>query len=195
MNIVIASSNKGKIKEIQAILDMANVIAYSDLKKTIEIIEDGSSFEENSFIKAKAIWEYCKDENIDYVLADDSGLIIPEFNGEPGIYSARYAGENASDEDNNTKVIKNLNDKGLSESKAYYFSSICLYNGVDKHISEGYLHGKVINQINGSNGFGYDPIFVANGMSETLGMVSLDVKKTISHRLEALNKIRDFLQQ
>ncbi len=194
MNIVIASSNKGKIKEIQAILDMANVRAYSDFKENIEIIEDGISFEENAIIKAKAVWEYLKGENIDYVLADDSGLIVPSFDGEPGIYSARYAGENASDEDNNKKIIESLNKQNLKEAKAHYFSAICLFDGKEKHISEGYLHGKIINHCVGNNGFGYDPLFIPDKMDKTLGEVSLDVKKTISHRLEALNKIRDFLK-
>jgi XTP/dITP diphosphohydrolase len=194
MDIVIASSNKGKIKEIKVILNMANVIPYSDFKKEIEIIEDGSSFEENAFIKAKAVWEYLKDENIDYVLADDSGLIVPEFNGEPGIHSARYAGENASDKDNNKKIIKTLNEKDMKETKAYYFSAICLFDGAKKHISTGYLYGKIINKTIGSNGFGYDSLFIPNNMSQTLGEISLDIKKTISHRLEALNKIRNFLE-
>jgi len=194
MRIAIASSNKGKIKEIQAILNMAEIIAYSEIKPPIEVAEDGESFEENAIIKARAIWKYLESDNIDYVLSDDSGLIVPLFNDEPGIYSARYAGENATDDDNNQKIIQNLNSKNIKETKAHYISVICLFDGVKTHTSKGYLYGKVINKTIGDNGFGYDPLFIANEMNKTLGEVSLDIKKKISHRVEALNQISNLLK-
>ena len=186
MNIVIASSNKGKIKEIKVILNMANVMPYSDFKKEIEIIEDGSSFEENAFIKAKAVWEYLKDENIDYVLADDSGLIVPEFNGEPGIHSARYAGEGATDVDNLQKLIYDIKEKDISSTLAYYTAAIAIVSKYGEFVVHGWMYGKVIDESRGDGGFGYDPIFVPDGYSQTLGELDDEVKSDISHRAKAL---------
>ena len=176
---------------------MAEIIPYSDIKPEIEIIEDGKSFEENATIKAKTVWKYLSNSNIkfDYILADDSGLIVPAFNNEPGIYSARYAGENASDEDNNNKIILSLKEQNLKKTKAHYISAICLYNGKDKHISKGYLYGNITNKAIGNNGFGYDPLFTAKGMDKTCGEISLEEKKKISHRTEAIKKLLVFLYQ
>ena len=189
MQIILASSNKGKIREIKKLLPEHDVVAYSDILGAFEIIENGNSFKENAIIKAQAVDEKLKEKGLEnyIVIADDSGITVPALNFEPGIYSARYAGENASDEENNKKIIKKLNEKSLNEADAFY--TACLAIGYQNSIytTHGWLYGKVINEIRGDNGFGYDPLFVPNGFNQTLGQLDENLKKDIGHRAKGLN--------
>jgi XTP/dITP diphosphohydrolase len=204
MRLIIASGNQGKINEIKASLSKFDIVSYFDLVDSINIVEDGDSYEENAKIKAFAIYEYIYNimKEDDFILSDDSGISIESLNGEPGIYSARYAnkvidGEEiiASDIDNVNKVIDNLKLKGLQSSKAFYTSALVLVNKKKEHkCFIGHMNGKVINTIVGDNGFGYDPIFVPDGFECTLGEISLNKKQKISHRNKSIFKMKEYLQ-
>ncbi len=187
--IILASSNNGKIKEIKKILPQYDVIPYSDITGSFEIIEDGNSFKENAIIKVKAVVD--KLRQIDYksnyiVIADDSGITVPLLNNEPNIYSARYAGTDATDKQNNEKLIKKLKDKEIKRTQGYY--TACLAIGYKNNIytTHGWMYGDVIDEQIGDGGFGYDPLFIPKGHGETLGTLDENIKKDIGHRAKAL---------
>jgi XTP/dITP diphosphohydrolase len=194
MKIILASANKGKIKEIKEYCDY-EVIAYSDLLEPFEIIEDGKTFKENALIKARSIYEKLKDKERDFVvLADDSGISVPLLGGEPGIFSARYAGCGASDKDNLFKLINELKSLGVSKTPAFYTAAMALVDDKGNEWSvHGWMHGDVIDKSRGENGFGYDPIFVPLGFDKTLGELESDVKRELSHRSKAIKLIKTIL--
>ena len=188
MKIVLASSNKGKIKEIQNLLPECEVVAYSEILGNFEIVEDGNSFKENAIIKAKSVMKKLQEigEVDSLVIADDSGLTVPLLNNEPNIYSARYAGLNATDEENNNKLIKKLQEKKCEKAEAFY--TACLAIAYKKNIftTHGWMYGNVIDKSVGEGGFGYDPLFIPNGYETTLGILDENIKKKIGHRAQAL---------
>lgn len=186
MKIVLASGNKGKIEEFKTLLPSCEIVTYKELLGDIEIIEDKDSFKGNAIKKAQSIYDLLKDENA-IVISDDSGITVPCINNEPGIYSARYAGENASDKDNNAKLISKLNYKKLEKAKAYYTACIAIVYKSEVYTVHGWMHGTVINKQIGEGGFGYDPMFIPNGYDKTLGQLPYEVKKSFSHRTKALN--------
>ena len=183
MRIVLASSNQGKIKEIKKYFG-DNVVAFSDLIEPFEIIEDKDTFKENAIIKAKAIYQKLPN-NI--IIADDSGISVPELGGIPGVYSARFAGEGASDKDNLLKLISKLKEDNIKQTFAYYTSAIAIASPYGIFTTHGFMYGDVIDEIRGEKGFGYDPMFVPKGYDKTLGELDFEIKKTISHRTKALN--------
>ena len=182
--IVIASSNKGKIKEIQEFFKDFEVIPYTDLIEKFEIEENGTTFKENAIIKAKAIGEKLKDK---IVLADDSGISVPVLGGIPGIYSARFAGVKANDKDNLNKLIDELKKRKIKKAKAFYTAAIAIYSPYGIFTTHGIMRGEVIDEARGENGFGYDPMFIPKGFDKTLGELDSEVKKSFSHRTKALN--------
>ena len=183
MRIVVASSNKGKIKEIKKILDDFDVIAYTDLIESFEIEENGKTFKENAVIKAKAVFEKLPKF---FVLADDSGISVPKLNFEPGIFSARYAGVEASDKDNLNKLINKLKKRNIKKTPAFYTAAIALATPYGVFTTHGFMRGEVIDEERGDKGFGYDPIFIPKGFNKTLGELNEDIKNKISHRTKAL---------
>ena len=184
MRVILASSNKGKIKEIQDILGM-EVIPYKAILPDITIDENGKSFKENALIKAKTIYEALGDPEA-IVIADDSGISVPALGGEPGIYSARYAGEGASDKENLAKLIQKLKEKGIKRTPAYYTAAIAIVGkGVEQTV-HGWMWGEAIDEARGDKGFGYDPMFVPEGFEQTLGELDENLKQRISHRSKAL---------
>ncbi len=190
MKIILASSNKGKIIEIQKLLPSFEVIPYSEILGSFEIIEDGYSFKENAIIKTKTVVEKLQGikYNEDYiVISDDSGITVPILNNEPNIYSARYAGANATDKENNDKLISKLKLKNISKTKAFY--TACLAIGYKNNIytTHGWMYGDVIAESIGDGGFGYDPLFIPSGYTQTLGTLDVSIKKDLSHRTKALN--------
>lgn len=186
MKIILASGNKGKIKEIQSWLPHHEIIPFSKILGDFEVIEDGVSFQENAIKKAKEIYDKIGDDDV-MVISDDSGLSVGALNNEPNIYSARYAGIGASDLDNCNKLISNLNKKSLTTSAAFYTACIAMVYKNQVFTTHGWMHGNVINQMIGDGGFGYDPLFIPNGYSETLGVLDPKIKKELSHRSKALN--------
>ena len=183
--IVLASNNKDKLKEIREMLTDFEVISCKEAGFVGDIEEDGNSFYENALIKAKTV---SKALNLP-ALADDSGICVTALNGEPGIYSARYAGDGI-DEHNNALLLQNLKDK--NDRSAKYVCCMVYYN-VDGSISwaEGETHGYILESPVGTNGFGYDPLFFSSDLNKPMGLASADEKNSISHRFRALEKIKD----
>lgn len=190
--LLIASNNLHKIKEISEILSglEIKILSLKDFPDFPEVEETGNTLEENSLIKAKAISEKF---NLP-TLADDTGLFVDALNGEPGVYSARYAGENATYSDNCEKLLLNLKDIEGKERTASFTSVLCLYISETEHyFFKGNVEGRIIKKSRGDNGFGYDPLFVPKGFAKTYAEMG-DVKKNeLSHRALALKKFKKFL--
>ncbi|MDO7253636.1 RdgB/HAM1 family non-canonical purine NTP pyrophosphatase [Helicobacter cappadocius] len=201
--IFIASSNQGKIREIQEIFKDYEIITDRLKFEHLEVQENADSFEGNALIKAKALFETLPYMQNFLTMADDSGLCIDDLNGEPGIYSARYANiklgimKNSSDDANIACIIKQMKEKSLQSSKAKFIASVAIVGRINgnnlEFVTRGELQGDVINSPRGKNGFGYDPIFIPQGYSQTLGELQAKEKNKISHRKKALEKINDFL--
>ncbi len=192
MIIVIASANKGKIKEFQALLKDYEIKSFNELIDDIDIIEDGLTFQENAIIKAKTIQvklakKYPNEKDKFIIISDDSGISVKELNNEPNIYSARYAGINANDEQNKQKLINNLNKLNIKKSKAFYTACIAIAYKEEIYTTHGWMHGDVINKCIGNNGFGYDALFIPKGHDKTLAEMDFENKKELSHRTKALN--------
>lgn len=202
--IIVASSNANKIKEIREIFG-CDVYSAFDFGVNIDVEENANTFSGNARLKARAFFNELKtkiDSNF-VVLADDSGLCVDELNGDPGVKSARYANldsnieSNASDIDNNAKVINELNLLNKTESSARFVCSIVAV-GLDSNkefefSALGDCNGVVITQERGKNGFGYDSIFIPDGFNKTLGELESSVKNSISHRKKALDIIKQKL--
>lgn len=191
MNIIIASNNKGKIKEFKKILEPLgyNVFSQSEAGVNIEVEETGTTFEENAKLKARAIY------NLKHtaVLADDSGIVVDYLNGEPGIYSARYMGLQ-TDEERRRCVLYKMKDAKKEDRTARYVCCICYIeeNGKE-NIVNGIWEGIVADKEYGENGFGYDPIFMPNGSDKTVAQMLPEEKNTISHRAMAIQKLKELL--
>lgn len=191
MNIIIASNNKGKIKEFKKILEPLgyNVFSQSETGVNIEVEETGTTFEENAKLKARAIY------NLKHtaVLADDSGIVVDYLNGEPGIYSARYM-RLQTDEERRRCVLYKMKDAKKEDRTARYVCCICYIeeNGKE-NIVNGIWEGIVADKEYGENGFGYDPIFMPNGSDKTVAQMLPEEKNTISHRAMAIQKLKELL--
>jgi len=185
MKIVLASGNKGKIKEFKKLLPNDEVIAFSEILGEMDIVEDADSFKGNAIIKAETIYEKLNDCNV-IVISDDSGITVPALNGEPGVYSARYAGVDASDKDNLYKLIDELKKNNIEKTAAFYTACIAIVYKGETHTVHGWMHGDVICKTIGEGGFGYDPMFIPQGYDKTLGELDEAIKKSFSHRSKAL---------
>ena len=183
MKLVLATGNKGKLREFRQMCE-DEVVPFSDLLGEFEIVEDGDTFAANALIKARTIYEKLGEEYL--VIADDSGISLPILDGAPGIYSARYAGEGVTDKDNLYKLIEAVKEKGLKSTPAYYTAAIAIVSKYGEYVVHGWMHGDVIDEPRGDKGFGYDPMFIPTGMELTLGELGDDVKAKISHRGQAL---------
>jgi XTP/dITP diphosphohydrolase len=189
MKLVFASNNKNKIKEIQLLApNSIQILSLEDIGCTEEIPETADTIEGNAILKANYVTEkYGYD-----CFADDSGLEVDTLNGEPGVFSARYAGEQKNDNDNMNKLLLNLKDK--TNRTANFKTVICLNIKGKQHLFTGIINGKIMEEKIGDNGFGYDPIFVANDYTKTFAELSIEEKSNISHRGIAVKKLIKFLQ-
>jgi len=188
MKLVLATGNKGKLREFQRMCK-DEVVPFSDLLGAFDIVEDGDTFAANALIKARTIYEKLaeKDPQGDYVvISDDSGISLPLLGGAPSIYSARYAGEDATDKENLYKLVDEVKKKGVSSTPAYYTAAIAIVSKYGEYVVHGWMHGEVIVELRGEKGFGYDPVFIPNGYTKTLGELEDEVKAGISHRGKAL---------
>lgn len=192
--IVIASKNEGKIKEIKNALHGLDIdfLTLSDFPDIPDIDENGSTFDDNAMKKAQAVYEHVKITT----LADDSGLEVKYLQNKPGVHSKRFAGENANDEQNNDKLLKELEGIDMDDRRARFRSVIVLYNSLLSNISfEGKCDGYVIEERKGTNGFGYDPLFVPEGYTKTFAELDLVTKNKISHRGRALRNLRNYIER
>ncbi|NME83161.1 XTP/dITP diphosphatase [Clostridium sp. SM-530-WT-3G] len=196
--LILASNNQKKIKEIKEILKDVNIEVKSlkDENINIDVVEDGATFEENAKKKAKEIREFLinrGDKNF-IVLSDDSGLMVDYLNGAPGVYSARYAGEHGNDSENNKKLLKELKDVPEEKRGAKFVCQVAIFdeNG-DYYTARGEVKGRIIEELQGEGGFGYDPLFFYEPLNETFGELSAEAKNKISHRGEALKQVKDII--
>jgi len=193
MQIILATSNKGKVREIKELFEDAEVTPFTELLGPMEIEENGDTFAENALIKARAVFDALGRDDV-VVVSDDSGITVPALGNEPGIYSARYAGEGAGDRDNLEKLVTKLKEKGLHEAPAFYTAAMAVVSPRGEYVVHGWMHGRVIDEARGSGGFGYDPIFIPEGYDETLGELDPAIKKRISHRSKALNLAKPIVE-
>lgn len=193
MELVFASSNKNKLKEINAIMPSGyRVLGLEDIGITNEIPEPGVTIKENSLLKAGFVIDFLKTQNkLLPVFADDSGLEVTALNNAPGVYSARYAGQPKNDEANNKKLLAELNLH--TNRKAKFITVITLILNHQTYYFEGEIKGTIAYEPRGNNGFGYDPLFIPQGYRSTFAELDKEVKNTISHRALAVKKLVSFL--
>lgn len=192
--LIIASNNEHKVKEIKAILAEFpfEIVSLKEAGIDIDVEEDGSTFMENAYKKAYEIFRLAKDS---MVLSDDSGLMVDALGGEPGVYSARFAGEHGNDAKNNEKLLELLKGKSFEERGARFVSAIVLILDENRIIKvEGDIKGFVKEELSGRGGFGYDPLFYVPKMNKTFGELSEQDKNEISHRARALQKLKEELK-
>ena len=196
MKIIAATNNKGKVKEIKSIFGTlgVEVLSLYDEGLDIEVEETGDTFEKNALIKARAVAMLTDD----IVIADDSGLCIDALDGKPGVYSARYAGENASDADKINKVLSEM--EGKTDRRASFMTSmaVVLPDGTEL-VTMGEVKGQILHEPVGDNGFGYDPIFRSDELEKSFAQATDEEKNSVSHRGRALKamyeKLKDIIEE
>ncbi len=192
MKLVVATNNQGKVKEFRQLLEPLGFepVSLKDEGIVIDVAEDGATFAENAHIKAQAVYEICKCP----VLADDSGLEIEFLGGAPGIYSARYAGEDATDADRCNKILSELDGVDVSMRSARFACALyCIMDDETEYSVLGTMNGFIGTEPMGDNGFGYDPIFMIDEET-SVAMISDEEKNRISHRAEAMKKLAEILK-
>lgn len=186
--VIIATRNKGKAKEFEALFNERGyeIKTLLDYPEIGEVEETGTTFNENALLKAETIAEELKT----LVVADDSGLIVEALYGQPGIYSARYAGEEKNDAKNNAKLLNELADTPMDKRQAAFHCSLALAEpGKESLVVEGEVKGRIADVPRGVNGFGYDPLFYIPEKDRTMAELTQEEKNTISHRAVALKKL------
>lgn len=190
--IVIASNNAGKLREFRAILEPfgLEVISQREAGFTEDVDETGTTFAENAALKARAVFEklHCP------VIADDSGLMVDALDGAPGVYSHRFAGENATDDDRNAKLLRELENVPEAQRTARFVCVLCYVNadGTEEQKFTKICEGRIGTQARGENGFGYDPLFYVNGIS--MAEMTEAEKNQISHRGRALEQLKEYFE-
>lgn len=191
IEILIATKNIGKVRELEKLLENLPFVLRSlnEFPEVPDVEETGATFAENAILKAR---EYAKQTNL-WALADDSGLEVAALNGAPGVFSARYAGENASDEEKISKLLNEIKENDDRRARFVCVMALADETGEIIHLTEGICDGDISLNISGTNGFGYDPVFVPKDFTQTFGELSSDIKHEISHRAQAIRKIIRFL--
>ncbi len=199
MRLIFATGNKGKMNEIREIMsDSVPVLSMAEAGVSTDVEEDGNSFMENSFIKARAVARTCKEKGIDdaIVLADDSGLVVDALNGEPGIYSARYLGEDTPYSIKNAKIIERLNGVSDEDRTARFVCAIaCVMPDGREYSAEATYEGAIGYEERGEHGFGYDPIFYLPDRGVYSAELDPNEKNRISHRGKALRMMKEILSE
>lgn len=186
--IVLASTNAGKAKELQKHLSDWTLLTLRDIGFDQEIPEPYETFHENALTKAKTVFESCHQP----VIADDSGLIVDALNGAPGVHSAYYGGEHGNAQKNIQRLLSEM--KGVENRRAYFISVICFYDGQQTQYFEGRCYGTIAEQPLGEEGFGYDPVFIPDGSSLSFAQIATEAKNAISHRGKAVDAFLTFMQ-
>jgi XTP/dITP diphosphohydrolase len=192
--LVVATRNRGKLKEIQALLSgvVENVRCAADFPGFPETVEDGLTFEENALKKAREAMLHTGLP----ALADDSGLTVDALDGRPGVYSARFAGEGAGDAENNRKLLEELAGTPAGRRRAAFVCQLAFVNPAgDQQLFGGRIGGQILTAPRGEGGFGYDPLFLVDGYERTMAELALSEKNAISHRGQALQQFRIYLEQ
>lgn len=193
--IILSSGNKHKVKEIKDILKKMpfDVVSKDEIGfEDFDVIEDGETLEENALKKATELKKLING----IVIADDTGLFVDVLDGQPGVYSARYAGENVSYIDNNNLLLENLKDVPLDKRTAHFKTVVAVLLENDEYfMAEGVLKGRIGFEAKGENGFGYDPLFILEGTDKTLSEITDDEKNKISHRAKALLNLKERLEK
>ncbi|MFZ4799363.1 MAG: RdgB/HAM1 family non-canonical purine NTP pyrophosphatase [Bacteroidia bacterium] len=188
MEIIFASHNQNKVTEISALIGTNYTVkSLTEIGYHEEIIEDGKTLKENALIKARTIYKKTNKN----CFADDTGLLVAALNNEPGVYSARYAGEQKNANDNMNLLLKNLTN--FDNKNARFVTIIALIIDGKEYLFEGELLGQITDTKTGKNGFGYDPIFIPNGFNISLAEMDLQEKNKISHRAKAFERMISFL--
>jgi len=187
MQIVLASRNPHKLIEVRQLLPpQIEVIPVSELAPNLDIPETGQTFEENAYSKARLVADFTGRLS----LADDSGLQVDALNGEPGIYSARYAGPGAKDEDNNRRLLERMSGIPPERRTAQFVCVMALVEpGGKAYFTEGVLRGVIALEPHGQHGFGYDPLFIVPEYGQTFAQLGPEIKNRISHRAQAMDKL------
>lgn len=187
-DLVFATHNAHKLEELRAILKDYNILGLNDINCHEDIVEDADTLDGNAKIKADFVTD---NFHID-CFADDTGLEVDALDGAPGVYSARYAGEGCSYQDNVNKLLEAL--KGVENRKARFRTVIALNLNGEQYLFEGKVEGVITREQHGEKGFGYDPIFLPDGFEQTFAEMPLDLKNKISHRGKATQKLIQFLE-
>jgi len=190
--IILGPRNHGKIAEFRSLLKgmSIRVLSFYDYPNVPTVVEDGKTFQENSEKKARVIAKAAGK----IAVSDDSGLVVDYLNGEPGVRSARFVGEKASDRENTRRVLRLMDDVAWDQRSARFVCVICAADPRGKTISaEGSCTGKISFEMRGSHGFGYDPIFVPDGYQMTMAELEPEIKNQISHRADAMKRFRKVL--
>ena len=186
--LIFATHNKNKLKEVRSLIpNTIELLNLDDINLLEEIEETATTIEGNALLKAQTIY---KQTGIN-CFADDSGLLVDALDGAPGVFSARYAGEHKSDSDNLEKLLKELSNK--DNRNAHFKTVMALIIDGKEYVFEGIINGTITAEKSGANGFGYDPIFLPNGYSETFAEMSSEIKNVISHRAKAMKKLIEFV--
>lgn len=185
--LIFATHNKNKVNEVKAVFSAYDVLSLADIDYHHDIQETENTFVGNALLKARHVFEIFRTP----VFADDSGLEVTALGGAPGVYSARYAGENKNHAKNNNKLIEAL--EKTTNREAQFKTIIAYVDGADEHTFEGVIKGKIAHHISGSGGFGYDPIFIPEGYDMTFGELPNAVKLQLSHRSRAIAKLCEYL--
>ena len=198
--LILAKKKKKKIMEMKEILKELDVEVKSLENENIhiDVVEDGKTFEENAKKKAKEIYEFLLERgDKDFVvLADDSGLTVDYLNGEPGIYSARYAGEHGNDAKNNEKLLKNLAGVSKENRKAKFICQLAMFTDQGEYFKvTGEANGYIIEELHGEGGFGYDPLFFYEPLNKTFAELTGEEKNQVSHRGNALKELKSVISQ
>lgn len=198
--LIIASNNSGKIKEIKRILrDIdIDVLSLKDIGLNIDVEEDGLTFEENAKKKSTEIYKELikKGESNFIIMSDDSGLEVEYLNGEPGVFSARYAGEHGNDKKNNEKLLLNLAGVDYKNRKARFVCQLAIINDKNEYRGiKGTVEGYILENEKGNGGFGYDPLFFYEPLNKSFAELTIEEKNKISHRGNALQKARKIIEE
>lgn len=198
--LVIASNNEGKIKEIKRVLANlpVEVLSLKDMGLDIDVEEDGLTFEDNAKKKSVEIYKELikRNESNFIVMSDDSGLEVDYLNGEPGVFSARYAGEHGNDKKNNEKLLLNLSGVSDDNRKARFVCLLALINDKDEYRAvRGTVDGYILEEEKGNGGFGYDPLFFYKPLNKSFGELTMEEKNEISHRGVALQKVKEIIKE
>lgn len=194
ISLVVATRNRGKLKEIQAFLDglVENISCSADFENFPDTVEDGATFEQNALKKAREAMRFTGLP----ALADDSGLVVDALDGRPGVHSARFAGAGADDAANNRKLLEELEGVPASSRQCAFVCSMALVTpeGCEQTFT-GRVGGRILNEGRGNGGFGYDPLFLVDDFDRTMAELTIEEKNKISHRGQSLIQFREYLQK